>query len=138
MPETPSPWYAWPAALVLVLSAGAAWALAALILRGEASFMAAPAALAAVLGTGWARPRSRLVAALSAAALTLLAAAYALYLWAAALIAGGVGLEFGDALLRTAPGMAAALLGARLSPADHALIAGSALLAAVIAARRAA
>jgi hypothetical protein len=123
--------------VLLALGAGAAWALAALLLRGEASFMAAPAALAAVIGTGWARPRSRASAALAAAALTLLAAAYALYLWAAALIAGGVGLEFADALLLTGPGMAAAVLGARLSPADHALIVGCVLLAAGVAARRA-
>ncbi|MFO0029400.1 MAG: hypothetical protein ACK558_11275 [Pseudomonadota bacterium] len=132
-----SPWYAWPAALVLALSAGAAWALSALILRGEASFMAAPAAMAAVLGTGWARPRSRIAAALAAAALTLATAAYALYLWSAALVAGGVGIGFDEALLRTGPGMATALLAARLSSEDHLLIGGSALLAAAVAARRA-
>jgi hypothetical protein len=138
MPDTlPSSWTARLAALAIVLAAGAAWALATLLLRGEAAFMAAPAAFAAVTATRWAGLRRGWLAALAAAAMTLFAAAYALYLWAAALIAGGVGLGFGQALLRTGPGLASAMLGARMSTTDHAIIIGCTLLAAIIAATRA-
>jgi glucan phosphoethanolaminetransferase (alkaline phosphatase superfamily) len=138
MPDAlPSRWTTWPAAIAIVLAAGAAWALAALLLRSEAAFMAAPAAFAAVIATGWTRIRPRWLAALGAAALTLFAATYALYLWTAALVAGGVGLDFGDALLRTGPGLASAMLTARLSALDQATIGACALLAAAVAARRA-
>ncbi|MCE3003309.1 MAG: hypothetical protein LW860_11530 [Xanthomonadaceae bacterium] len=138
MPDAlPSRWSTWPAAFAVVLAAGAAWALAALLLRGDAAFMAAPAALAAVLATGWARVRPRWLAALVAAAFTLFAATYALYLWAAALVAGGIGLDYGDALLRTGPGLAHAVLDARMSVLDQWLIATSAVVAAVVAALRA-
>lgn len=138
MPDPlPSHWATWPAAFAVVLAAGAAWALAALLMRGDAAFMAAPAALAAILATGWARVRSQWLAALVAAAFTLFAASYALYLWAAALVAGGIGLDFGDALLRTGPGLAHAVLDARMSVLDQWLIAVSAVVAAVVAAVRA-
>lgn len=138
MPDPlPSRWATWPAAFTVVLAAGAAWALAALLLRGDAAFMAAPAALAAILATGWARVRPQWLAALVAAAFTLFAACYALYLWAAALVAGGIGLDFGDALLRTGPGLAHAVLDVRMSVLDQWLIAVSAVVAAVVAAVRA-
>jgi hypothetical protein len=126
------------AATALALCAGALWSLVALVLRADAAWMAAPAALVAVVGAGFLKAAPRALAATLALALTLLAAAYALYLNAATLLATRLGIGLGTALRDIGPEMAAALVRARLDPADFALIGGSALLAAAVAWRRAA
>ncbi len=121
------------AALLLAVGSGAAWAMIAIVLRGEAAWMALPAAMAAVIGaTGMVRA----VAwrrALAAGLLTGLAAAVAMYLKAGLLIAGGLGLDFADALTALGPEMAIAMARARLSPLEQATIVVCSLLAAGVA-----
>jgi hypothetical protein len=121
------------AALLLVAGSGAAWAMIAIVLRGEAAWMALPAAVAAVIGAagmvgavGWRR-------ALAAGLLTVLAATVAMYLKAGLLIAGGLGIEFVDALAVLGPEMAIAMARARLSPLEQATIVVCALSAAAVA-----
>jgi hypothetical protein len=139
MPSKPSnPVVSLIAAIALALCAGALWSLVSLVLRGDAAWMAAPAALVAVIGAGFIKSAHRAVAATLALALTLLAAVYALYLNAATLIATRLGLDLGTALRDIGPEMATALMRARLDATDFSLIGGSALLAGAIAWRRAA
>jgi hypothetical protein len=139
MPTKPSnPVVALVAAAALAMCAGALWSLVALVLRGDVAWMAAPAALVAVIGAGFVKSAPRAVAAALALALTLLAAAYALYLNAATLLATRLGIGLGSALRDVGPEMAAALVRARLDATEFALIGGSALLAAAVAWRRAA
>jgi len=121
------------AALLLAAGSGAAWALVAIMLRGEAAWMALPVAVAAVVGAGGMVRAVRWQRALAAGLLCLMAAAIALYLQAGLLIAGGLGLDVFDVLATTGPEMAGALAHARLSALEQAGILACTLLAAGVA-----
>jgi hypothetical protein len=124
------------AALMLSVCAGVAWAALAVILDREASLMVVPAAILAVLGAGWIGGSRRAVHAASAIVLTLMAAAYAMYLYAAALVAARVGLDLDQVFAAMGPEMLLAVLRVRVSPLSALLIVGTALLAGLVAARR--
>ena len=124
------------AALMLSVCAGVAWAALAVILDREASLMVVPAAVVAVLGAGWIGGSRRAFRAASAIVLTVLSAAYAMYLYAAALVGARVGLALDQVLGAIGPEMLVAVVRARVSPSSALLIVGCALLAGLVAARR--
>ena len=122
------------AALLLALCAGAVWSVVALLVRGDAPFMAAPTAIVVVYALDYLKlPRG---GARAAGALLLYAAAivYAHYLNAASIVAAQLGVSFVDALVRVGPEMAYALATARGNGVDLAiLVAIGALLAGYVA-----
>lgn len=124
------------AALMLMLCVGAAWSVVALLTRTDAAWMSLPAALIAVLGTGWQSSGAPLLHAVAAAGLTTLATVYGLYLHAATLVALRLGLEFRETLLALGPQMASTIIGDRLSTAEWLLIGACIAIAAIAAAWR--
>lgn len=125
------------AAVLLAAGSGAAWAMIAIVLRSEAAWMVLPAGIAAVIGATGMVDAVRWQRAFAACLLTLLAATIAMYLKASLLVAGGLGLEFVDAMAALGPEMAIAMARARLSPLEQASILVCALFAAAVAWRQA-
>jgi hypothetical protein len=123
------------AALLLALCAGAVWSVVALILGGDAAFMALPAALVVLHGLGYVKPATRMSSVAISLGLYLVAVAYAHYLNAASVISSQLGLEFIDVLRDVGPEMATALTMARTTALDTATIAIVGIGLAILAAR---
>lgn len=123
------------AALLLALCAGAVWSVVALVLGGDAAFMALPAALVVLHALGYVRPATRASSVVVALVLYGVAVGYAHYLNAASVIASQLGLAFLDVLRDVGPEMATALTLARTTALDAATIAIVAAGLAFLAAR---
>ena len=121
--------------LMIALAAGAVWAMIALWFGRPFAVLALP--LGAIVGVamrsagfgGW-------LGALGAAALTLVASAYAQGLIASTMVALAMGFYLLDSLSRIGPEMACAVAWARASTIDLAIFGSAALIAAVLAGRR--
>ena len=111
------------AALLLALCAGAVWSVVALIVGGDAAFMALPAALVVLHGLAYVKASTRFANVAAALVLYGVAVAYAHYLNAASVVSAQLGLEFLDVLRDVGPEMATALALARTTPLDTATIA---------------
>ncbi|HVF34798.1 MAG TPA: hypothetical protein VND91_05690 [Candidatus Saccharimonadia bacterium] len=123
------------AAMLLALCAGAIWAVVALILGDDVSWMAAPTALVVLYAISSTKVAAR--PARAAAALVLYAAAvvYAQYLHSASVVASQLGIGFYDALSGIGPEMAYALATARGGVVDGVTLGVVALALALVAAR---
>ena len=123
------------AALLLALCAGAVWSVVALVLGGDAAFMALPAALVVLHGLGYVKPATRGSSVVAALALYAVAVVYAHYLNAASVVSSQLGLAFLDVLRDVGPEMATALTLARTTALDLATIVIVAIGLALLAAR---
>ena len=124
------------AALLLALCAGAVWSVVALLVDGDAPWMAAPTALVIVHALGYLKLPPGPERAAGALSLYLAAIAYAYYLNGASIVASQLGLGYVDVLKSIGPEMAWALATTRGNVVDAAVLAAIALLLVVFAARR--
>jgi hypothetical protein len=123
------------AALLLALCAGAVWSVVALFFRGDAPWMAAPAALLILHALGYLKLTHRAARIAAALALYLATIAYAHYLNGASIVSSQLGVGFGDALTALGPEMAWALAITRGTALDVAILAAIGLALAFIAGR---
>ena len=123
-------------AAMLGLAAGAVWMLPTMALQRPLPALALlVGVLLALAIRSWVRPAGR-VAALLAAAATVLASVYVDVLTAAARIAGSMGMGLLDALRGAGLGMLLSLTQLAIRPTDLVFTLSGALLAAWIASRR--
>lgn len=123
-------------ALMIALAGGAVWALAALWQQNEMSFLALPLGLfigRVLAGNG---PRNAALAVLCAAAFTLLASGYALWMIASSRVAMLLGMRLTDTIGNIGFELAAAVAWARLDAFDIAAIASGSIAAALAASLR--
>ncbi len=113
------------------LAAGALWCVIAVVLDRELSWLALPIGMAIAQISRMNDIDERWWGAPLAAALTLVACAYAEYLLAAVHTSKLLGIQFKNALINIGPGMAYALARAKLGLVDWLLLSTGALLAAL-------
>ncbi|WP_257386971.1 hypothetical protein [Tahibacter caeni] len=124
-------------ALMIALAGGAVWALAALWRQDTLAILALPLGL--LIGrvlAGAHGPRGTLFAAVCAAAFSLLASGYALWMIASGRVAMLLGMRLSDVLGSIGLDLAAAMAQARLSVPDLVFLIGGSVLAAATAAWR--
>jgi hypothetical protein len=121
--------------LLVALCGGALWPVVSLVTQSDAPWMAFAPAASAVLATSGLALASAFLRALVAALYTGIGIAYAQYLIAAGVIAGGLGVPLRSALLDKGPELGFALAWARNRGLALWLMLAAIVLAALFAAR---